>query len=450
MSLRAWAKALQRRPWPLIAASLLLFALAGAAAMLVPTFLFGALLAAAAVVLLWLLAPEAVVIVLLLGRSSADGYMELFTLLAGTPLSMNLSGALNSVAAGLGLLTVLRRALRHQAPLPSAPGRAFALFLLVSLLSLPGSVDPGTGVKEWARLASGLAVYLMVADAVHDERRAERFVGVLLLSSLLPLAAAWIQRLTGQGYFFLGFIGTEFAYRPSGTFAHPAALGSYLVVLLTLVLCVHFSGAFRRLRPALLAWAAAAAGCLVLTLARAQWLGMMVAALVVGFRKRRGLALLALLLALVLLAGVPFLRERLTASESIGWRLDLWQAARTLAWPPTALGLGLGASPWHINQLLPKVDSPPHNDYIKVLIETGLLGLVGYALWLLAGLRHAWLAHRGAHESTVAWRALALLAVVVAGMVMGLVDNYLGYTAVQWYFWALLALVPRRGQWLPA
>jgi O-antigen ligase len=107
----------------------------------------------------------------------------------------------------------------------------------------------------------------------------------------------------------------------------------------------------------------------------------------------------------------------------------------------------LGTAHLHVNQLLPKVDAPPHNDYLKALIETGSLGLVAYGVWLFALLRHAWRAYRAAQDRIISWRALGLLAVVLAGMVMSLADNYQGYTAVQWYLWALVALVPRLGRW---
>ncbi len=422
--------------------ALLLFGSAGVAAFLLSPALFVALLAVGGAVLVWLVLPEVVIVALLLLRSSVDGFMELFTLFAGSPLSMNLAGAVNSLAVGLGLLTLVRRLIRRQPLLVAGPGRAYALFLLVCLASIPGAVDPAISVKEWARLASALAIYLMVADVVHDERGARRFLTVLLASSFIPLLMAWLQWLTGSGYFFLGFIGTRFAYRPQGTFGHPAALGSYLVILLTLAAALYFSADTIRLRAALLAWVGVAGGALVLTMARTQWLGMMAAALVVGLARRWRLALLALAVAALLLAVVPLLRERLTASESVDWRLDLWQVSADLAWPPTALGRGLGNSPLYINQLLPKVDTPPHNDYLKVGIELGWVGWLAYGAWLLALLRHAWRAFRHAQEQSLAWRALALLAVVIAGLIMSLADNYLGYTAVQWYLWTLVALVP--------
>lgn len=452
----------RRRIWLWAAAGLVLFGAVGVASFLLPPSYVLAILATGAAALFWLVAPEAVILVLLLARSSIDGFMELFTLFPGSPLSMNLSGAVNSLAVGLGVLTLGRRLIRRSSACPgppvqadrhrrepllvSAPGRAYALFLLVCLLSVPVSVDAPASVKEWARLASGLAIYLMVADVVQDERGARRFVAAILASSLVPVAMAWLQWLTGAGYFFLGFVGTEYAYRPQGTFVHPGAFGSYLVIVLALGVGLYFS-APRCWQGILLAWAAVAAGCLALTLARAQWLGAMVAMLVVGLLKRRKLAFLAVVLAVILLAAVPLLRERLTASESVTWRLTLWQAARKLAWPPTPVGRGLATSPWHINQLLPKVESPPHNDYLKVLIETGVVGLVAYGLWLVTLLRHAWRAYRRAEARPIAWRALSLLAVVLAGMVMSLADNYLGYTSVQWYLWAVVALVPAAGCW---
>jgi putative inorganic carbon (HCO3(-)) transporter len=435
------------RTWPWLVVGLFLFVIVGIAAFLLPAPVLVALLAAGIVVFLWLVAPEAVILALLLVRSSVDGFMEVFTLFSGSALSMNLSGVVNSLAVGLGLLTLLRRLVRRRPLLVAAPGRTYALFLVVCLLSIPGSIDLAGSIKEWARLASGLAIYLMVADVVRDERGARRFIAVLFLSSLVPLAVAWLQWLTGSGYFFLGFIGTEFAYRPQGTFPHPAAWGSYLIILLALAIGVYFSSASRTVRAALAAWSAVAASCLILTLARAQWLGMVVASLVVGLLKRWWLALLVVALAVALLAGVPLLRERLTASESVDWRLELWQAGLKLAWPPSLLGKGLGTAHLYISQLLPKVDSPPHNDYLKAAIEMGMLGLLSFGVWLLALLRHAWRAYRATRDRTISWRALSLLAAVLASMVMSLVDNNQGYAAVQWYLWALVALVPAKGWW---
>jgi len=182
----------------------------------------------------------------------------------------------------------------------------------------------------------------------------------------------------------------------------------------------------------------------------------MATATVLGLLKRRRLAILALVIALVLLWAFPLLRERLSDPSSTRWRLDLWQAGVTLIWPPLArgvgpamVGYGLATSPWHINQLLPKVTSPPHNDYLKVAIEMGALGLLAYGTWLACTVGYLWRAYRRATERAIVWRALALLAVTLAGMVMSVSDNYLSYTAVQWYFWALIALVPHHGQWPP-
>ena len=455
--------------WAWAAAALALFVATGAAAVLLPTQVFVALLAGGLAVLAWLLWPEAVILGLLLVRSSIDGLLEVFTLFTGTPLSMTLSGVANSLAVGLGLLTLARRWLRRRedgsrrALLVAAPGWSFTLFLLAALLSIPGSVDPAGGVKEWARLASGLAIYLMVADAVEDERDARRFLVVIMASSLVPLAVALMQRLTGSGFFFLGYLGTEFAYRPRGTLFHPATLGSYLVLLLTLAAALYFSSprpqeggppAAAGRKAVLLGWSATGGAVLALTLARTQWLGMVAAAMVLGLLKRRRLALLVLAVGLVLLWTVPLFRERLSDPGSTQWRLELWQGAVSLIWPPLAggvrqalLGRGLATSPWHINQVLPRITSPPHNDYLKVTIEMGALGLLAYGAWLWATLRHAWRAYRQARERAIAWRGLALLAIVVAGMAMSISDNYLSYTAVQWYFWALVALVPADGHW---
>lgn len=435
-----------------------LFVMAGAAAFLLPSTFFAALLVGAAVVLTWLVQPKLVILTLLLARSSLDGFMELFTLFSGTALSMNLSGAANSLAVGLGVLALARRVVRRQPLFPASPGWAYSLFLLVCLLSIPGSFDTVAAVKEWARLASGLAIYLLVAEVVHDEYDVRTVVVAIFVSSLIPLAMAWTQRLLGGGFFFPGFVGTQFAFRPQGTFAHPAMLGNYLVLLITLAAALYFSLPSRAAprtpvaRVLLILWAIVAGGCLILTLARAQWLEMLLAALILGLVKRRRLALGALLVTGGLLLAVPLLRERLLASDSVVWRLDLWQAGLQIAWPPTLWGRGLASSPWLLNQYLPTVETHPHNDYLKMMIELGIVGLLAYGFWLLSIVEHAWRAHRRALQASaehqdIAWRSLALFSVIIAAAVVSVVHSYVGNTAVQWYLWAVVALVPRGGTW---
>jgi putative inorganic carbon (HCO3(-)) transporter len=428
--------------WGLVAAGLLL--VGALIALLLPLEYVIAGLAGVLIVSLWWVAPEPVLLTLLLFRSSVDAVMDAFVLAPGSPLSMNLSGAANSLVVGLGALCLVRRFYEHKPLLPAPPARALTLFLGAALLSIPGAPSAPEAIKAWARHASLLAVYVLVVDAFSNEAQARRAVRVILLSSLVPVALALVQFATGRGYFFLGDVGTVFAFRPQGTLAHPSILGNYLILVASLAMAYWLSTP-RPLDVSRLlvgGWIGITGLTVLATFARAQWAGAALATLVVAAARRRWALLLALLLLAAAVLSLPIVQTRLAASHSIGWRQELWGAGLSLVTPPPLVGLGIGTAHWHTNQLLPGVDSPPHNDYLKALIETGLLGLVAHLLTLALLVRHGWRAYRHAASPAIRWRGLALLAVAMAGVAISVVDNYLEATAAQWYIWALVALVP--------
>ncbi|MFZ1630018.1 MAG: O-antigen ligase family protein, partial [Anaerolineae bacterium] len=176
---------------------------------------------------------------------------------------------------------------------------------------------------------------------------------------------------------------------------------------------------------------------LLMTLARAQWLGLWAVVIVLlAFRQPRWLWL-AFVLPLLLLA-LPPVRQRLTsadAQDSVAWRWELWQVGLSLIDLARVIGRGLSTFPIYVEQILPpRYVAPPHNDYLKVLIETGPLGALAWAGWQLR-----WLGAAARRAATNPY-ALALAAVVVGGLVVSLTDNFVQYTSVQWYVWVLAAL----------
>jgi O-antigen ligase len=299
---------------------------------------------------------------------------------------------------------------------------------LIGLAGLSASIAPLETLKEWVRLASGLALFVLARPLAANPARRPALVWAIFLAALAPLALEFFQLATGTGYFFVGLADTAYAFRAQGTFGHPAILASFLLVVVALAGALWLSPSqpvSGRLAPpgraVAFAMLALAGVGLLLTLARAQWLGLWATVVVLlAFRRPRWLWL-AVLLPLALLA-LPPIRDRLAsadAQDSVTWRLELWQV------------------------LPPRYVAPPHNDYLKVLIETGALGVLTWAGWQLRWLLAA------ARRALINPYALALAAVVVGGLVVSLTDNYVQYTSVQWYVWVLAALafvdVPREG-----
>jgi len=435
-------------PWWI--AALLLFAAAGALSSVLPPLVVVMLVTLAGVWLAVSVDVATLVLPLLLIRSATDSIMDLFTLFSGTPLEMNLAGALNSFTLGLGLAYAVRRWLisdqsgrRHV--ILGIPGAWWYLaWLLIGLAGVSASIAPLETLKEWVRLASGLALFVLARPLAANPARRPALVWAIFLAALAPLALEFFQLATGTGYFFVGLADTAYAFRAQGTFGHPAILASFLLVVVALAGALWLTPdqpVSGRLAPpgraAAFAMLALAGTGLLLTLARAQWLGLWATVVVLlAFRRPRWLWL-AVLMPLALLA-LPPIRERLAsadAQDSVTWRLELWQVGVGLIDLTRVVGRGLSTFPVYVEQVLPpRFVAPPHNDYLKVLIETGILGALTWAGWQLR-----WLLAAARRAMTNPY-ALALAAVVVGGLVVSLTDNYVQYTSVQWYVWALAAL----------
>jgi O-antigen ligase len=81
--------------------------------------------------------------------------------------------------------------------------------------------------------------------------------------------------------------------------------------------------------------------------------------------------------------------------------------------------------------------SDPHNDYLKIALENGLIGLFFYAALLIAlvyRLLATYLAGRG---SEIEILALMLFGLTISFIIMGFADNILRNTALMWAFWSL-------------
>ena len=122
--------------------------------------------------------------------------------------------------------------------------------------------------------------------------------------------------------------------------------------------------------------------------------------------------------------------------NSYAWRQLLWRAG--LRWMDGLhwlYGYGLESFRFYSPQFypMPGQDSwDPHNVYIQLYFETGVIGLVTYG-WLFWRLLPRLL--------TVAanWRAAVIaLAMAMAYLLTSWSDNMLYYLSFNWYFWFFL------------
>ncbi len=390
------------------------------------------------------LSPLVVLVVAALPLVVALGYRYSFPILVGVLFVRPLvdGAGLFAVTAGLGVAVIALAALTAMHDLRAA--------LLLGLTAIPIGVATWIGLEQWgsASWTEGLRILSIVSVATIAlvTRTAITRAGaarVVQVAGLIPAAVAIYQAATGTG----SAIGD--VLRSPGTLsqANTAAHFFTLCAVASLVLVVE--GRTRRRDLAILAFFA---GALVTTGSIGGFVTFVVALLVYlaalrGIFSRAtlaaGAALLLLAVAVVLsplgqgrIAEFSVAPGPTTPDNSVTWRFLAW--AKILdAWRESpVLGRGLGAT---VEGGILETNIG-HNEYLYVLTEMGLIGLV-----IVLGMLIAYIAFMGRFQQQGASRLNLALALALLGgtAVNSAIDNPLHFSPSMFVVAFLLATVYR-------
>ena len=119
-------------------------------------------------------------------------------------------------------------------------------------------------------------------------------------------------------------------------------------------------------------------------------------------------------------------------------RLELWEDAMQLIRENPIVGTGVNTYAY-MHRVRSYADT--HNYYIKVLVETGVVGLLLF-LWLLSKtMRRGWVLFRRTSDPFVRGLGLGLMGWVVACAASNGFGDRWTYLQIQGFFWVLSGLV---------
>jgi len=322
-------------------------------------------------------------------------------------------------------------------------------------------------LREWIRIFSWLMVYLLIMQ--FKERISPKTVVTLLFWSLLmPLVIAVLQMtvpsvlppefsIHGVGAVATGPVGDELRVR--GSLGHPNGFATMLFFFIGLTYW-KFQSSTKPRWPWLLLL------CLLAffyVTAKALFSLVMIAVFVVIVVSRR-LSLATLLGGILLLATViglfgstEFGQERLASISatpllnpdiditrailmsnwdynSFNWRLSqwymLWQRWEEYPWLGYGLGLSLQTAG---NGFL------PHNDYIRAMIEGGLVGLGAFLSFFVAQMLHLFRLFQTTvgEQKQLCFVLFAMVPAILMGM---LTENIWSHTMLYFYWWTTVAV----------
>ena len=327
-----------------------------------------------------------------------------------------------------------------------------AVYLMAAVFAFAVAGGAETARAPLRSLVTGILLFAATVLSIRDRQQLLWVLAGVAGGAGLAGAYALYQSVTGFSA-SEGFISESGAivHRVTAGFAHPNALGGFLVQLVPFVVAGLLLS--RRTRPYYaLALAFALIG-LYLSFSRSA----VVALLLVPFffvRGRRVLMLAPVIALLVLFATPDLSRERFATLTQSGaeftTRSEIWRTAGTLWSQEPVVGVGLGQFPVAYSEaripgkeFLPNtaLQPPPHahNLFLQSLAEQGIIGTLALLAVLAAAFRTA-LQLRRLEDPT-----LSLLGSAgVASLTVFLVHNQFDVTPLEGtgiYFWALLGLL---------
>jgi O-antigen ligase len=368
------------------------------------------------------------------------GFKSMFEHLGG--LDMN-GIRLIGMSAALGLVVLADRQVGRQV-FSSATIFYVALvaYCAGTLLFSPAPLD---GARLLLKITYPLLVFLVIVGLSPDRPRLDRLMDAVLIG------AAILCLIVNPLYLAFGSFEREIGgwVRLQGLGAHQNPFAFYLVAVV-LMAFVRFT---TRGQARYLVLCAICSFWMVLTITRIAFLAALVALLAVGVVSavltRQTRVLIGAAIAGVLIA-VPFapavLERSLGFVPTPGELVALLQSPRALVlsmnwegrdvfWAivfnaylaSPVLGLGMGASSLVLRLHFPGIANPVvHNDYLRLLSEAGLIGVILFtcalAAWTIGVLKVARLRDR-----TVREYALPAIGCIAALSVIGITDSAFDY-----------------------
>jgi O-antigen ligase len=316
-------------------------------------------------------------------------------------------------------------------------------------------------LREWVRIFSWLMSYLLILQ-LKERLHPEKVVNILFLALVIPISTAFLQ-LVVPGHFLPSFLAVnpnQDGFRINGTLGVANTFVTFLIFFIGLVYW-KISTVQKRLPWFLLL------GTLVFFLVNTKvlvgivMLVVLIATLVIprlDFTKLFG-GILLLATMIGLFASTDFGRERLTSvtqtpllnpnidvsravllaatdNNSFNWRIAQWTSL-VKHWEHFPIfGYGLQTS----NTFGPMF-AWAHNDYVRALVEEGVVGLVLFLLFLgVQILRLLQIIRSPLSLPAQKTFCSVLLAFLLAAMVGMLTENVWSHTALFFYWFSMFAI----------
>lgn len=298
---------------------------------------------------------------------------------------------------------------------------------------------------EWKNLMTMPLLFFLAVAVIDDVKQ------IKLLVALMCLAILLLDKSFHGAVADRDFSNFSDDLRDEGSMGYAGVngLATFEAQVIPFLLALWGSGQGKLARIGYIALAMFSADCLMLSLSRGGYVAFVLAWLFLGLVRYRVLLIAWVVFLLSWQAFVPnAVRQRVfmtyrndTGLENSGQtRVDLWEDAMKLIAANPVVGTGFNTYAY-MGRVRNYQDT--HNIFVKVLLETGAIGLAIF-IWILV--KTWWFSlqvSRSAEDPFIRALGLGLAAWIVAAIGANCFGDRWSYLQVAGYFWLLLAFVTR-------
>jgi O-antigen ligase len=381
-------------------------------------------------------------LVIIILRASMDFLSSRFTLSISDNIHLNVASIFAVVLIVLSslLIFVRRKDLLH-APLVLS----FGLFIIFSGASYIYSIDKAATIQETLRIMSIFVSFVTAYVLCLSGARARKvIVHTILFAAAIPLSFALFQLITNTG--FSDNLGTE--GRLNGTFAHPNSFASFLLIIIAIITYRIFSKNTDTVnKNTSIILFIITCTLLILTFSRGGWFALVIFFGILSLLRAPRLLFGIAIVSIVLFFTSQTVHDRIEdiynppADSSIRWRTQQWKNALA-AWqlsPTFGYGAGTEIAIHEQEQGFYAGNPYTHNDLVKALQETGIVGASLFVLLLITVLVRLLITYHTLPKSNDKLFVLIILLLFIAEIGFSMSSNIWRGTAVQWLLWTLIA-----------
>lgn len=358
--------------------------------------------------------------------------------------NFDLGGLINILVIFLGVTYFV---IHKKSPFRGILAKAYISFLILCAASLTYTTDFVVGLRFFTRLTSPFIFYLMVVNEIDIDKDRDNMVRCIFFSSVIPIIFGLYQFITGHGN-----ADTHGFLRVYGSFGHPNTYSFYLLFLFCVGYTLFLSPRTKQKAPLAL-FVIIVFLLLLVTYCRIAWIAFLVIFVFLNYRYHKKWMTIPLVfiipLFIYLFPSIPARVEDvaqvfkgndiLNTNISIGWRFNAWLYLLTKIPEHPFIGHGLREVTSMMQELY-NVQISPHNGYLGILYDTGLIGFLSFLFVIYIMMAIGKHLMEKIREGILFDNASIYLSCLAAFVIILGSDNLFEYYNVALYFWVFFAI----------